>query len=133
LNWSSITPDPVSVLLNATFGDALAQKIISSDVYKVDDSDTDAVLNAAYWMSAHDHLLLESRIRTGRRNGNDREDNPADKSTYCGSAHPKVCYPNSVYNASCHTSDILLAWGTLNTKTEDVRPYYDDREPNGGI
>jgi ppGpp synthetase/RelA/SpoT-type nucleotidyltranferase len=37
-------------------------------------------------------------------------------------------YPNSVYNASCHTSDILLAWGTLNTKTEDVRPYYDDRE-----
>jgi acetylcholinesterase len=41
---------------------------------------------------------------------------------------PDICYPNSAYNASCHTSDILLAWGTLNTKTEDVRPYYDDRD-----
>jgi hypothetical protein len=41
---------------------------------------------------------------------------------------PEICSPNPIYNASCHTSDVLLAWGTLNSKTKNVDPYYDDRD-----
>lgn len=38
---------------------------------------------------------------------------------------PSACLPNNKFNASCHTSDVLLVWGTLNSKTQDVQPYFD--------
>ncbi|PWY77070.1 cholinesterase [Aspergillus heteromorphus CBS 117.55] len=38
---------------------------------------------------------------------------------------PAICSPNQDYNATCHTSDVLLAWGTLNSKTQNVAPYYN--------
>ena len=124
------TPASLAVLLNATFGDALAQKIISSDVYKVDDSDTDAVLNAlsdalthSTWTCPQGYLLDHYHSAFPSLYEIQVADGHAQTSNM-----PDICYPNSVYNASCHTSDILLAWGTLNTKTEDVRPYYDDRD-----
>ncbi|KAL4783442.1 Carboxylesterase family-domain-containing protein [Aspergillus varians] len=37
---------------------------------------------------------------------------------------PDICYPNGVYNATCHANDVLPAWGTLNSKTLGVDPYY---------
>jgi carboxylesterase type B len=124
------TPAPLAVLLNATFGDALAQKIISSGVYNVDDSDTDAVLNAlsdalthSTWTCPQGYLLDNFYSAFPSLYEIQIADGHAQTSNM-----PDICYPNSVYNASCHTSDILLAWGTLNTKTEDVRPYYDDRD-----
>ncbi|OQE27109.1 hypothetical protein PENFLA_c006G08672 [Penicillium flavigenum] len=124
------TPAPLAVLLNATFGDALAQKIISSGVYNVDDSDTDAVLNAlsdalthSSWTCPQGYLLDNSFSAFPSLYEIQIADGHAQTSNM-----PDICYPNGVYNASCHTSDILLAWGTLNTKTEDVRPYYDDRD-----
>ncbi|KAL4975944.1 Carboxylesterase family-domain-containing protein [Aspergillus desertorum] len=40
------------------------------------------------------------------------------------SSTPAVCKPNPVYNATCHSNDVLPAWGTLNSKTLDVLPYY---------
>ncbi|KAJ6147253.1 hypothetical protein N7497_009235 [Penicillium chrysogenum] len=124
------TPASLAVLLNATFGDALAQNIISSGVYKVDDSDTDAVLNAlsdalthSTWTCPQGYLLDHYHSAFPSLYEIQVADGHAQTSNM-----PDICYPNSAYNASCHTSDILLAWGTLNTKTEDVRPYYDDRD-----
>ncbi|CAG8111534.1 unnamed protein product [Penicillium nalgiovense] len=121
---------PLAVFLNATFGDALAQKIISSGAYNVDDSDTDAVLNAlsdalthSVWTCPQGYLLENFNSAFPSLYEIQIADGHAQTSNM-----PDICYPNSVYNASCHTSDILLAWGTLNTKTEDVRPYYDDRD-----
>ncbi|PYI05664.1 carboxylesterase [Aspergillus sclerotiicarbonarius CBS 121057] len=41
---------------------------------------------------------------------------------------PSICSPNTDYNATCHSSDVLLAWGTLNSKTKNVSPYYNQRD-----
>ncbi|CAG8910213.1 unnamed protein product [Penicillium egyptiacum] len=124
------TRAPLATLLNATFGDGLAQKIVSSGAYDVDDSDTDAVLNAAsdalthsQWTCPQGYLLDNSNSAFPSLYEIQIADGHAQTSKM-----PDICYPNSVYNASCHTSDVLLAWGTLNTKTEDVHPYYDDRD-----
>jgi acetylcholinesterase len=38
---------------------------------------------------------------------------------------PEICFPNLVYNATCHSNDVLPVWGTLNSKTEGVSGYYD--------
>ncbi|KAK4866818.1 hypothetical protein LT330_007981 [Penicillium expansum] len=121
---------PLATLLNATFGETLAQKIISSGAYNVDDSDTNAVLNAAsdalthsQWTCPQAYLLDNSNSAFPSLYEIQIADGHAQTSNM-----PDICYPNSVYNASCHTSETLLAWGTLNTKTQDVHPYYDDRD-----
>ncbi|KGO69806.1 Carboxylesterase, type B [Penicillium italicum] len=121
---------PLATLLNATFGKTLAQKIMSSGAYTIDESDTNAVLNAAadalthsLWTCPQTYLLNNSNSNFPSLYKVQIADGHAQTSHM-----PHICYPNSKYNASCHTSDILLAWGTLNTKTEDVHPYYDDRE-----
>ncbi|PYH91094.1 cholinesterase [Aspergillus ellipticus CBS 707.79] len=41
---------------------------------------------------------------------------------------PAVCSPNTDYNATCHTADVLPVWGTLNSKTENVAPYYNTQD-----
>ncbi|KAJ6140319.1 hypothetical protein N7471_006805 [Penicillium samsonianum] len=124
------TQTPLATLLDAIFGEPLAQKIISSGTYQVDDSDTDAVLNAladavthSQWTCPQGYLLNNSNSAFPSLYEIQIADGHAQTADM-----PDICYPNSRYNASCHTSDVLLAWGTLNTKTEDVRPYYDDRD-----
>jgi carboxylesterase type B len=39
---------------------------------------------------------------------------------------PPICLPNSDFNATCHASDVMLVWGTLNSKTKNVLPYYSN-------
>ncbi|CAI7589169.1 unnamed protein product [Penicillium viridicatum] len=124
------TQAPLATFLNATFGDTLAQMIISSGAYNVDDSDTEAVLNAvsdalthSQWTCPQGYLLDNSNSAFPSLYEIQIADGHAQTSNM-----PDICYPNSGYNASCHTSDNLLAWGTLNSKTEDVKPYYDDRD-----
>lgn len=39
-----------------------------------------------------------------------------------------ICAPNNNFNATCHTSDLLLIWGNLNSKTQHVQPYYDQSD-----
>ncbi|OQE35240.1 hypothetical protein PENCOP_c014G00622 [Penicillium coprophilum] len=121
---------PLGTLLNVTLGDILAQKIISSGAYNVDDSDRNAVLNTvsdavthSQWDCPQGYLLHNS----GSAFPSLYEVQIADGHALT-SHMPDVCYPNNGYNASCHTSDVLLAWGTLNSKTQDVHPYYDDRD-----
>lgn len=124
------TKAPLATLLNAIFGETLAQNIIASGAYNVDDSDTNAVLNAAsdalthsLWTCPQGYLLDNSNSAFPSLYEIQITDGHAQTSNM-----PDICYPNSGYNASCHASDNLLAWGTLNTKTEDVKPYYDDRD-----
>lgn len=39
---------------------------------------------------------------------------------------PAICSPraNNTFNATCHSADVLPVWGTLNSKTRFVDPYY---------
>ncbi|KAJ5927593.1 hypothetical protein N7516_009366 [Penicillium verrucosum] len=124
------TKAPLATLLNATFDETLAQNIIASGAYNVNDSDTGAVLNAlsdvlthSQWTCPQGYLLDNSNSAFPSLYEIQITDGHAQTSNM-----PDICYPNTGYNASCHTSDNLLAWGTLNTKTEDVKPYYDDRD-----
>ncbi|KAJ5951674.1 uncharacterized protein N7479_010087 [Penicillium vulpinum] len=126
------TQAPLGTLLKAIFGDALATKIISSGAYNVDDSDHDAVLKAASDALTHSQWMCPLGYLLDNSNSNSAFPSLYELQIADGHAQtlqmPAICSPNSRYNASCHTSDILLAWGTLNTKTEDVQPYYDDRD-----
>ena len=36
---------------------------------------------------------------------------------------PERCLPNNINNETCHTADLPLAWGTLNTVTKEIQPY----------
>ncbi|KAJ5355651.1 Carboxylesterase type B [Penicillium concentricum] len=126
----SLIKGPLATLLNVTLGDTLAQKVISSDTYNANNSDRNAVLNAvsdalthSQWVCPQGYLLDNSNSAFPSLYEIQIADGHAQTSHM-----PDICYPNNVYNASCHTSENLLAWGTLNMKTEDVRPYYDDRD-----
>lgn len=130
MNIVSSVKAPFATLLSATFGETLAHNIIASGAYKVDDSDTNAVLNAvsdaltqSEWTCPQGYLLDNSHSAFPSLYEIQITDGHAQTANM-----PDICYPNSVYNASCHTSDNLPAWGTLNAKTQDVKPYYDDRE-----
>ncbi|KAJ5457488.1 hypothetical protein N7475_008876 [Penicillium sp. IBT 31633x] len=121
----------LDILLKVTYGHALAPKLISSGAFDIDHPVSDGVRNAASaalthseWTCAQAYLL-----------NNTRSAFPSLYEVQIVDGHiqttvdvPEICSPNSVYNASCHTSDVLLAWGTLNSKTKDVDPYYDDRD-----
>ncbi|KAF7519187.1 hypothetical protein PCG10_010304 [Penicillium crustosum] len=126
----SLIKAPFATILNTTFGETLAQNIIASGAYNVNDSDTGAVLNAvsdtlthSEWTCPQGYLLDNSNSAFTSLYEIQITDGHAQTANM-----PDICYPNSVYNASCHTSDNLPAWGTLNAKTQDVKPYYDDRD-----
>ncbi|KAJ5496237.1 Carboxylesterase type B [Penicillium fimorum] len=130
LDLFSSIQGPLDTLLNVTFGDTLAQKIISSGIYNVNASDRNAVLHAvsdavthSQWVCPQGYLLDNANSAFPSLYAIEIADGHAQTSYM-----PDICFPNNVYNASCHASENLLAWGTLNTKTEDVYPYYDDRD-----
>ena len=121
----------LDALLQLAFGTELAPKMISSGAFEVNSSDPDGVRNAASdavtaseWTCAQGYLLNNSRSAF-----------PALYEVVITNGHiqtnvgvPAICSPNNDYNASCHSSDVLLAWGTLNSKTQNVAPYYDDQD-----
>ncbi|KAJ5300427.1 uncharacterized protein N7443_005429 [Penicillium atrosanguineum] len=121
----------LDALLQVAFGAELAPKMISSNAFEVNSSDPDGVRNAASdaltaseWTCAQGYLLNKTRSAF-----------PALYEVEITNGHiqtnvgvPAICSPNNDYNASCHTSDVLLAWGTLNSKTKNVDPYYDDQD-----
>lgn len=129
-NLGSLKP-ALDILLKVTYGHDLAPKLISSGAFDIDDSISDGVRNAASaalthseWTCAQAYLL-----------NNTHSSFPSLYEVQIVDGHiqttvdvPEICSPNLIYNASCHTSDVLLAWGTLNSKTKDVDPYYDDQD-----
>lgn len=121
----------MDALLQEVFGTELATEMISSGAFEPNSSDPDGVRNAASvaltgseWTCAQGYLLNSTRSAF-----------PELYEVVITNGHiqtnvgvPAVCSPNNNYNASCHSSDVLLAWGTLNSKTKNVAPYYDDQD-----
>lgn len=121
----------LDALFQVAFGDEMASKMISSGAFEVNTSDPDGVRNAASdavtcseWTCAQGYLLKNTRSAF-----------PSLYEVEIINGHvqtnvdvPAICSPNNDYNASCHTSDVLLAWGTLNSKTMNVDPYYNNED-----
>ncbi|KAJ5806784.1 CAZyme family CE10 [Penicillium riverlandense] len=123
------TQAALDTVFEIAYGADLGSKMSLSGAFQANWSDPDGVRNAAAvavtyseWECAQGWLLnhagdafpslYEVEINQGHIQTN--VDVPA------------ICSPNSAYNATCHSSDVLLAWGTLNSKTLNVAPYYDD-------
>jgi acetylcholinesterase len=121
----------LNALLKATFGGTLGPKMISSSAFTVNTSDSDGVRNAASdalthseWTCAQGYLLNISSSAFPSL----YEVEIVDGHIQTNVSVPAICSPNVNYNASCHASDVLLAWGTLNSKTKNVAPYYDNKD-----
>jgi carboxylesterase type B len=125
------TRKALDILLKATYGSTLAPKMISSGVFSVNKSDPDGVRNAASaaltyseWTCAQGYILNKARSILPSLYEIEITDGHIQTTVNV----PDICSPNSIYNASCHSSDVLLAWGTLNSKTKNVNPYYNDED-----
>ncbi|KAJ5313023.1 Carboxylesterase type B [Penicillium antarcticum] len=121
----------LDILLKTTYGSELAPKMISSGAFNVKKSDSDGVRNAASaaltyseWTCAQGYILNQARSVLPSLYEVEITDGHIQTTVNV----PDICSPNSVYNASCHSSDVLLAWGTLNSKTNNVDPYRNDEE-----
>lgn len=129
--FSGSTPDALEKMFNISFPPQLAKNLASSSAYQSKSSDTegakatdlDAVTHRE-WSCAHAYLF--------RNGGHDAF--PSLYQAQISQGHPltnktpKPCAPSQTYNATCHASDILPIWGTLNSKTQNVHPYYDQTE-----
>ncbi|KAL4801965.1 alpha/beta-hydrolase [Aspergillus unguis] len=119
----------LDTLLGIAYPPKLAAALIAASAFSTDLLQEDAVriqgglaFTASEWTCPQAYLLRNS----GGRNGSfpilyevEITDGHADSNTTA-----EICLPNDVYNATCHSNDILPAWGTLNSKTQDVQPYY---------
>ncbi|KAJ5757196.1 Carboxylesterase type B [Penicillium nucicola] len=121
----------LDLLLKTTYGSVLAPKMIASGAFNVVKSDSDGVRNAASaaltfseWTCAQGYLVNEARAVLPSL----FEVEITDGHVQTTVGVPDICSPNGDYNASCHSSDVLLAWGTLNSKTKNVDPYRGDEE-----
>ncbi|KAL6235698.1 hypothetical protein BDW75DRAFT_208793 [Aspergillus navahoensis] len=118
----------LNTLFSLAYPPALASAIINTTAFAADPKQPDSVriegasaLTHSEWTCPLAHLLrvavpgtfptlYSAQITDGHAQSN--------RST------PDICKPNPVYNATCHSNDVLPAWGTLNSKTLDVLPYY---------
>ncbi|KAF9895247.1 hypothetical protein FE257_000149 [Aspergillus nanangensis] len=118
----------LNALFNIAYPPDLAKALISSDVFPLNRSDPDNVRNIggevlthSEWTCAQAHLLRQAANSSF----------PVLYEVEITDGHvqttvdvPEVCSPNGDYNATCHSADVLPIWGTLNSKTENVDPYY---------
>ncbi|PKY00530.1 alpha/beta-hydrolase [Aspergillus campestris IBT 28561] len=127
------TQTGLNLLLSIAFPPDLAKALIKEDVFPINRSDPDGIRNLgadalthSEWSCPQSHLLdiaannsifpslYEFQITNGHVQSTDDT--------------PEVCSPNDNFNATCHTADVLPVWGTLNSKTHSVDPYYDVRD-----
>ncbi|KAL3465180.1 Carboxylesterase family-domain-containing protein [Aspergillus heterothallicus] len=121
----------LNTLLGVAYPPALAQIIANGTFFPVNPNQNDSVritvaeaLTHSEWVCPQAYLLR-----------NAVSNNPATFPSlyeveitkgHAGYASmPEVCFPNGVYNATCHSNDVLPVWGTLNSKTQGVPTYYD--------
>ncbi|KAE8148082.1 Carboxylesterase family-domain-containing protein [Aspergillus avenaceus] len=122
----------LDTLLKLSFPSKLAQSLITTNVFPINESDPDSARNVvadalthSEWSCAQSHLLrngglhafpqlYEVQITQGHMQTN--------------VSVPDICAPNKVYNATCHSADVLPVWGTLNSKTRNVDPYYSQND-----
>lgn len=120
--------------LGVIFTQALADKIEQSGSFTVDTSDPDGTRNTigdlitrSSWTCAQSFILdaaasgdvfpaiYQVEISDGHMQSNAKDVTP-------------TCFPNSSYNATCHTADVLPIWGNVNSKTKGTRPYYSNND-----
>ncbi|KAL2824814.1 Carboxylesterase family-domain-containing protein [Aspergillus cavernicola] len=123
----------LNTLLGIAFPSQLAQSLINTTAFPTDPAQNDSVriigaqaLTHSEWTCPQAYLLrnagsasfptlYEVEITDGHTQTN-------------SSSIPDICSPNPTYNATCHANDVLPAWGTLNSKTLNVDPYYNTND-----
>ncbi|KAL3479051.1 carboxylesterase [Aspergillus californicus] len=122
----------LNTLLGLAYPSGLAQSLVNNTVFPTDPAQNDSVritgasvLTHSEWTCPQAYLLrnggasfpalYEVEIIDGHTQNN-------------SSSIPAICSPNPIYNATCHSNDVLPAWGTLNSKTQYVDPYYDTKD-----
>lgn len=135
------TQTALAAMLNETLGPNATQALVTSNIATLDtDAETgDSIssnalhkalmlLGTREWTCAIAYLLrlaepkrIFPRIYSVQIS-NGHYQTSAKEST------PPVCIPHPALNVSCHTSDVLPIWGTLNAKTAYVRPYVSVRD-----
>jgi hypothetical protein len=102
----------LDILLKATYGSTFAPKMISSGAFNVNKSDADGVRNAASsaltysgWTCAQGYILNKARSAVPSLYKVEITDGHIQTTINV----PDICSPNDIYNASCSSSDVLLA------------------------
>ena len=124
----------LDIIFSIAYPHDLSTKLVDSGVFPVNKSSPDGTRNAAgdaltysEWTCPQAHIL--NLTSTAGKSF------PSLYEVEIGQGHPQttegvpeICSPNNDYNASCHTSDVLLVWGNLNSKTMAVDPYYSEKD-----
>ncbi|KAL4994731.1 Carboxylesterase family-domain-containing protein [Aspergillus recurvatus] len=118
----------LSTLLGLAYPPALASALINTTAFPTDPKQPDSVriegasaLTHSEWTCPLAHLL---RVAVPGTFPTLYSAQITDGHAQSNGSTPDICKPNPVYNATCHSNDVLPAWGTLNSKTLDVLPYY---------
>jgi acetylcholinesterase len=124
----------LNFLFEFAYPPGLASALVTSSTFQTNRTQDDSVrilgaeaLTASEWTCPLSHLLRNGgtaslptlynvEITDGHAQNND------------SASVPDICFPNPNYNATCHASDVLPAWGTLNSKTLNVQPYHGVRD-----
>ncbi|PKX90350.1 putative cholinesterase [Aspergillus novofumigatus IBT 16806] len=117
------------LLFGVAYPADLAKSLAASNAFPLDPSDPDTVRNVgaqaltySEWTCPQAHLLANGGA-TAFPALYELEITRGHIQTNAGV--PAVCSPNTDYNATCHAADVLPVWGTLNSKSRNVDPYYD--------
>ncbi|KAE8379796.1 Carboxylesterase family-domain-containing protein [Aspergillus bertholletiae] len=118
----------LDVFFNAVYPPSLANSLITSNAFPINHNDPDSLRNTgakalthSKWLCPQAYLLDHGARTVFPHLYNVQIQHGHVQTTV---DVPKVCSPNDNYNATCHTADVLPVWGTLNSKTQHVDPYY---------
>ncbi|GIC93242.1 putative cholinesterase [Aspergillus udagawae] len=121
-----------NLLFGVAYPADLAKSLVASNAFPLNPTDPDTVRNVgaqaltySEWTCPQAHVLANGGATAF----------PALYEVEITSGHiqtnvgvPAICSPNNDYNATCHSGDVLPVWGTLNSKSRNVDPYYDTRD-----
>ncbi|OOF90993.1 hypothetical protein ASPCADRAFT_13220, partial [Aspergillus carbonarius ITEM 5010] len=126
------TEAALELVYSYAYPTALIKSLLATNAFPLNSSDPDSVRNAVADALTHSEWSCPQAYLL--RNGG-RHIFPHLWELEIRHGHiqttvdvPSICSPNSDYNATCHASDVLLDWGTLNSKTKNVSPYYNERD-----
>ncbi|KAI2893890.1 hypothetical protein CBS76997_2627 [Aspergillus niger] len=111
---------------------SLIKSLIATDAFPLNASDSDSVRNTVADALTHSEWSCPQAylLRHGGRHAFPRlwEVEVRHGHVQTTVDVPSICSPNTDFNATCHSADVLPAWGTLNSKTKNVSPYYNKRD-----
>ena len=121
----------LDLLFSQAYPSKLADSLKKSDAFPLNRSDPDGIrdigadaLTHSEWSCPQAYLLSNSASSSSSSFPSLYELQITDGHAQTTVDVPDVCSPNDNYNATCHAADVLPVWGTLNSKTRNVAPYY---------